>query len=259
MSDSQFPTRVLTEYPANYPQHLVAETQLIIAEAVKTFPTLDLIVPLCQYVIARMTLVMMRESSGVRPDLAFMHMGNLVECILIDHFPHNFNLRFGLKQEILKSDDWQALAKAVRDKSLAPKPEKPHQEPAPAPSVAASAPEQIQVNNSAAVYVFAQEARRAKKRKRKVEPQTKKPPAPVTASPELCRSERVVSFLRGLRKVLGRKFNRDEFCMVADVDSSEFRRWQRNDPETSGPAAKRIENVLGMKPDEFHRELNSPR
>jgi hypothetical protein len=61
---------VLTEYPLSYPRHLVAETEVIIAKAVKKFPTQDLILPLIEYVIARMKPVMMRETSGVRADLA---------------------------------------------------------------------------------------------------------------------------------------------------------------------------------------------
>jgi len=76
-------------------------------------------------------------------------------------------------------------------------------------------------------------------------------------STEFSRRERVDSFFHGLYKALKRKFNRDEFSQVANVDPAELRRWQRNAPDTSDVAAKKIEKTLSMKPDEFLAAVNS--
>jgi len=41
---------------------------------------------------------------------------------------------------------------------------------------------------------------------------------------------------------------------MTKVDSADFRRWQRDDPDTPGRAARKIERVLKMRADEI-REL----
>jgi hypothetical protein len=162
MYGEKFPIHGLLDYPPHYPQHLVAETQLIIAEGVKRFPTLDLILPFFQYVIAQMTPVLLREASGVRPDLALVRMGELVNDMLAEHF-RNDDLRLGLRRDIVMSSEWLALAEAVAKKCEGPMPAQPREESSVPPAAAPA----LQVNNTAAVYLVSQPARRAKKRNRK--------------------------------------------------------------------------------------------
>lgn len=271
MVERESHTHVLTEYPPYYPQHLVAETQLIIAKAVKKFPTLDLILPLCRYVTARLRPVMMRETSGVRPDLVLMHMDELLKYMLIEHFP-DADTQFHLRQKILTSNEWLALAKAVAKKCRAPMPEKPREATAPVPSR-----ESIQVNNTAAVYLVSQPAKQAKRRKRK--PERRRVEEPVAASPppepaadktatELesateaaqrvvatpGRRELVKSKIEEVERETGRKVKRSELSLVANYSLRNLQLFQQG--KATPDAERAFNRVLDLPPKTIVERLD---
>jgi hypothetical protein len=269
-------TGVLTDYPLYYPQHLVAATHVIIAEAVEKFPTLDLI----QYVVARMTPVMMRKTSGVRADRVLAHIEALVDSILIQHFRHDPNGRFDLKQMILKSNEWKALAKAAAKKCAAHIPEKPEDRTS-VPAAAPLGPIQqiIHVNNRAAVYGVPPRAKPAKKSKRKpAGPRVQAPvnakqavgkatietesadevPPPVTPDvPTKGRHADVEIFKNRVLAEVGYKPTNTDIRIVAgrfkDPRSLEY--FQYNIPKASKPAIEGYDSVLKMEPTEFIRKL----
>jgi hypothetical protein len=270
-------TGVLTDYPLYYPQHLVAETHVIIGEAVEKFPTLDLILPLIQHVVVRMTPVMMRETSGVREDLVLLRMGALVDSILVQHFGHDRSKGFDLKQVILDSDEWQALAKAVVQKCAARMPEKP-QDRTSVPAAAAPGPIQqiIHVNNRAAVYTVPPRAKPAKKRKRKPATPRVQEPAPAKpaadkatletesanevappATPTKGRHADVEIFKKQILAAEGYNPTYKDIRIVAgrSQDPRSLEYFQYNITVASKPAIEVYDAVLKMEPTEFMRKL----
>ncbi|HEV2521803.1 MAG TPA: helix-turn-helix transcriptional regulator [Candidatus Acidoferrales bacterium] len=109
-------TQIPSDLPPYYPNDLIPQTHLILAEAVRKFPNQTHTLELCKYVISKMTPYFREALQGetLRADLVFQNMDELLHYALVSNCD-NGNQRFRLKQEARKSDEWLKLVKEIAD------------------------------------------------------------------------------------------------------------------------------------------------
>ena len=112
------PTQIPRDCPNYYPNDLIPQTQVIIAEAVRKFPEQMQTLELCKHVTSKMTPLFQGavKAGTMRADAALSNsgMGGLLHSLLVYNCD-NENERFRLEQEVRKSDEWLNLAKEVAD------------------------------------------------------------------------------------------------------------------------------------------------
>lgn len=108
------PTQMPLDWPPSYPQHLIAQSTVIIGEALRKFPVQTHTLPLCKYVISELTphFCDAVQSKTLRADLALSRMSDLLHSILVYNCDHSSE-RFLLEQETKKSDEWLKLARTL--------------------------------------------------------------------------------------------------------------------------------------------------
>ena len=108
------PTQALTDFPSYYPGDLIPQTAVIIGKAVKKFPVQTQTLQLCKYVISELTphFCAAVEDGPLRADLALSNMSNLIHYLSVSNCDYESE-RVRLKQELMKSDEWQNLAEGI--------------------------------------------------------------------------------------------------------------------------------------------------
>jgi hypothetical protein len=103
------PTQIPPDCPNNYPNDLIPQTQMIIAEAVKEFSEQTRTLELCKHVTSKMTpLLRAAVKTGTMKAHAALSnsgMGGLLHSLLVYNCD-NENERFRLDQEVRNSDEW---------------------------------------------------------------------------------------------------------------------------------------------------------
>jgi hypothetical protein len=107
------PTRMLTDWPPNYPSGLQAQTTVIISEALEKFPWRTDVLPLCRRVVSQVSprfceAVRRDELRGMAP---LPVMQELIRYFLVYNCDRDDD-RYRLLQDVLGSPEWRELAKA---------------------------------------------------------------------------------------------------------------------------------------------------
>ena len=113
-------TQTPSDLPPYYPNDLIPETRVIIAEAVREFADQTRTLELCKHVISSLTPLFRKavESGTLQAETALSNsgMGGLLHCLLV-HNCDNENERFRLQQEVMASDEWLMLAREIEEVS----------------------------------------------------------------------------------------------------------------------------------------------
>lgn len=105
------PTQMPLDWPPYYPNNLIPLTTVIIGEALKKFPVQTQTLPLCKYVISRLTphLCAAVQRKILRADLALSRMSELLHYLSVSNCDDS-EASFRLEQETMRSDEWLKLA-----------------------------------------------------------------------------------------------------------------------------------------------------
>jgi hypothetical protein len=103
-------TEVLSSLPVEYPSTLVAQSHLIIVQAVRKFPIQTQTLELCKYVISELTPHFREalQNKVFQPDQALSRMQDLLHYLLVHNCDGEWR-RCEIRKEVLKSDEWVAL------------------------------------------------------------------------------------------------------------------------------------------------------
>jgi hypothetical protein len=112
------PTQIPSDLPPYYPNDLIPQTHLILAEAIRRFPNQTHTLELCKYVISKMTPYFRGALQGktLRADLVIENMEKLLHYVLVSNCDDE-NQRSRLKQEARKSDEWLKLVRETADEA----------------------------------------------------------------------------------------------------------------------------------------------
>ena len=107
-------TQMPMDWPAYYPNHLIPQTEKVVAEAVKKFPEQTQNTELCEWVVSTLTPDFCAAVQGktLRADLASYRMDNLLDCLLRYNCDDLEN-RYRLKKKVVNSDEWKKLVDEI--------------------------------------------------------------------------------------------------------------------------------------------------